>query len=84
MWDGRTNLSIAVDAATDSAAISGGAGWGTQRFAVTPPAGRNLSWSFDASAAAVARNGLVAPIVVETPVGTDDPTLTLTLAPTAV
>ena len=73
-----------MDAASNSATVSGGAGWGTQRFAVAPPAGRNLTWSFDASNTSVARNGLIAPVVVETPVGTDAPSLTLVLAPTAV
>ena len=79
-----TNTSVAVDAAANSASISGGAGWGVQRVAVEQPPGRTLSWAFDASEPVVCRNGLLAPIIVETTTATGGPSLTITLAPTAV
>ena len=83
LWDGATNTSVAIDAAANAASVSGGAGWGVQRVTVAQPAGHTLSWAFDASKPTVCRNGLIAPIIVESTISTGDPSLTLTLAPTA-
>ena len=81
-WDGTTNTTVSVDAASNAASIAGPADWGVQHFSVDVPAGRNLSWSFTPEKSTVARNGLVAPIVVAVAASSAAPSLTLHLKPT--
>ena len=83
LWDGATNTSVTVDAASNSASLAGPADWAVQRFSVEVPSGRALNWSWAPDAPTVSRNGLVAPIVVSLAASSEAPSLTLRLAPTA-
>lgn len=87
LWDGATNATVLVDAARNLSTVSAAA-WGdvAQSFAVQPVAGRDLVWSWNASASIVSRNGLVAPIAAEIVpcCGTADPAITLVLAPVRI
>lgn len=80
LFDGVTNTSVRVDTAANAVTVAGPMGWGSALFgAAPPPAGHNYTWSYDAGASVVSRNGLVGTAWLETTLDTQAPTLTTTV-----
>lgn len=78
LFEGRTNVSLALDAAANAATVSA-PGWGVATLSVAPD-GRNLTWAVGPEAPHVTRNGLMSQVWVETGFTTVAPSLTLTIA----
>jgi hypothetical protein len=76
LFEGRTNVSLALDAAANTATVSA-PGWGVATMAVVN--GRNVTWTPGAEEPHHTRNGLMGQVWVETDFGTEAPSLTLNI-----
>jgi len=78
LFEGRTNVSLALDAAANTATVSA-PGWGVATLSVAPD-GRNITWAAGEEAPHHTRNGLMSQVWVETDFSTLAPSLVLTIA----
>ncbi len=79
VFDGETNVTIALDAASNTATLSapGAPAWGSAVFAVSA---RNITWAAAPEAPHVTRNGLMSQVFAETTFSTSEPTISLRIA----
>lgn len=72
VFDGRTNYTLQMAPPANSAVLGLPRGSpfatpqdGAVEFAVAPPPGRNLTWTFDSASWAPSRNGILSPVYAE-------------------
>jgi hypothetical protein len=85
VFDGSTNYTLRSTGAAGGGGVllqrpqAPPAEEGALRFSVRAPAGRNLSWSWDAAVTAPSRNGLLTPVYAELAPDSDSPVLQYSL-----